>query len=62
MCSLCPFWLLQPRPSYIRFSLQNVICCPGLARKLLPGPELPTVSCPGLQIAEEAFGEATLLS
>ena len=61
MCSLYSSRLLPPRPCCIHFSLQYVICCHGLVRKLLPGPELPKVACPGLQIAEEALGDAAVI-
>ena len=61
MCSLCHFWLLPPRPCCIHFSLQYVICRPGLVHKLQPGLELPKVACPGLQVAEKAFGDAAVI-
>ncbi len=34
---------------------------PGLVRKLLHGPELPKVACPGLQVAEEAPDDAAVI-
>ena len=61
MCSLYSFVLLPPSPSCIRFPLQHIIDCPGLVHKLQHGPGLPKVSCPGLQVAEEAFGNAVVI-